>query len=159
MEKNVTVTVKTKLGSLVTIRGDEPQEFVDRVQAAAIAGFDTAVGAFEEIVTGASSAHALQTVVNAVGGTVISTTPTAPAPEPWAQEQGQFAPVAPPVAAYTPPPAGGSQKQCAHGLMTKREGQGPYGPYKAFMCPTPKGTPDQCKAIYLKSSDPDWQTF
>ena len=49
-EKNVTVTVKTKLGSLVTLRADEPQEFADRVDAAAAAGFNIAVAAYEGLI-------------------------------------------------------------------------------------------------------------
>lgn len=148
MEKNVTVTVKTKRGSLVTLRGDTPEEFVNKVAEAYNAGFGLAVESFEDFVL-STSADAVQTVVDTLGATVIQeTVVTQPA---------TFAPVAPPVAA--PVATGTATRQCAHGVMTKREGQGPYGPYKAFMCPTPKGTPDQCKAIYLKANDPEWQTF
>lgn len=149
MEKNVTVTVKTKLGSLVTLRGDTPEEFINRVAEADGLGFALAIQAFEDLVVNAP-VDVIQTVVDTLGATVISETPIPAAPA--------FQPVAPPVPT-TVAGAGTANRQCAHGVMTKREGQGPYGPYKAFMCPTPKGTPDQCKAIYLKSKDPEWLTF
>jgi hypothetical protein len=149
MEKNVTVTVKTKRGSLVTLRGDTPEEFVNKVTEAYNAGFGLAVESFEDFVL-STSVDAVQTVVDTLGATVIQET--------VATQPTTFAPIPPAVAA--PVATGGTAvRQCAHGVMTKREGQGPYGPYKAFMCPTPKGTPDQCKAIYLKANDPEWQTF
>jgi hypothetical protein len=143
MEKNITVTVKTKLGSLVTIRGDEPQEFVDRVMAASGAGFALAVSAFEELIN-EPKPDAVQVVVDTLGAEVI--------------QPPAFAPVTPPAPVHQAV-AQSTSRQCAHGVMTKRTGEGQWGPYKAYMCPTPKGTPDQCKAIYLKTSDPEWNTF
>ena len=143
MEKNITVTVKTKSGSLVTIRGDEPQEFADRVMEASNGSFALAVEAFEELIIGGGN-NAVQTVVDTLGGEVI------------AQPQG-FQPV-PPAAPVAAQPAQ-QGRVCAHGPMTKRQGTGPYGPYKAYYCPTPQGTPNQCKAIYLKANDPEWNSF
>lgn len=143
MEKNITVTVKTKLGSLVTIRGDEPQEFVDRVMDASGVGFALAVSAFEELIN-EPKYDAVQVVVDTLGAEVI--------------QPPAFAPVAPPVQQVAQP-AGQSTRSCAHGVMTKRTGEGQWGPYKAYYCPTPKGTPDQCKPVYVKASDPEWNTF
>lgn len=40
--------------------------------------------------------------------------------------------------------------QCAHGERTFREGDGPKGHWKAWFCPTPKGTPDQCSPEWVK---------
>lgn len=146
-EKNITVTVKTRSGSLVTIRGDEPEEFIARVQAAVAASFQDSVFAFEELVT---ESNAVATVINTLGGEVL------PPPVVPVSANAQFAPVAPPV---TTPVATQSGKSCAHGLMTKRAGEGQWGPYKAYYCPTPKGTPDQCKPIYIKATDPEWNSF
>lgn len=52
-----------------------------------------------------------------------------------------------------------SGRTCNHGTMTKREGASEKGPWKAYMCPTPKGTPDQCKAEFLKRGTPEWNNF
>lgn len=50
-------------------------------------------------------------------------------------------------------------KKCQHGVMTKRNGAGAKGPWKAYMCPSPKGTPDQCEPIWVRRNDPDWNSF
>lgn len=50
-------------------------------------------------------------------------------------------------------------KKCQHGVMTKRTGAGAKGPWKAYMCPSPKGTPDQCEPIWVRRNDPDWNSF
>lgn len=50
-------------------------------------------------------------------------------------------------------------RNCKHGPMTKRQGTSAKGPWKAYMCPTPKGTPDQCEATFLKRNEPEWSTF
>lgn len=147
-EKNITVTVKTKNGSLVTVRGDEPEEFIERAQRAVALSMNDFVFALEELVT---ERDAVSTVLTAVGGEVINTQPVVPV-----SPNAAFAPVTPPVVAPTFAQAG---RSCAHGAMTKRTGEGQWGPYKAYYCPTPKGTPDQCKPIYLKATDPEWNSF
>jgi hypothetical protein len=66
-------------------------------------------------------------------------------------------PVAPPQT-LTPStaPVG---RNCKHGPMTKRSGSSAKGPWKGYMCPTPKGTPDQCDPVFLKRNEPEWSTF
>jgi len=66
-------------------------------------------------------------------------------------------PVAPPQT-FTPStaPVG---RNCKHGPMTKRSGSSAKGPWKGYMCPTPKGTPDQCEPVFLKRNDPEWSSF
>jgi hypothetical protein len=63
----------------------------------------------------------------------------------------------------TPPGYGNaaapSGRECKHGPMTKREGAGAKGPWKGFMCPTPKGTPDQCEPVFVKRGTPEWNNF
>lgn len=61
----------------------------------------------------------------------------------------------------TPPGAPIAPKgmECKHGPMTKREGASAKGPWKAYMCPTPKGTPDQCEANFLRRGTPEWNNF
>lgn len=43
-----------------------------------------------------------------------------------------------------------ADKECKHGGMTLRSGTGAKGPWKAWMCPAPKGTPDQCEPIWIR---------
>ena len=156
MESNYVVNVKTKVGTIITVRGTDATEFENNINALIGNGVNNSIAAMEELFLGTqpsqSSTARINTVVDALGGTVISETPI-----PVAAPTAPFAPVAPPsVAGVT---AGSASRTCIHGVMTKREGVGPYGPYKAYMCPTAKGTPDQCKAIYLKANDPDYATF
>lgn len=97
------------------------------------------------------------------GGQVYSTptpsvqsTPTAP-PVSMEQANANIAAAFPGstvVATHAP-----TGKVCAHGEMTKRSGAGPKGPWKAFMCPTPKGTPDQCEPVWVRRNEPEWSTF
>lgn len=54
---------------------------------------------------------------------------------------------------------GPSGKTCKHGVMSQRTGSGAKGPWKAYMCPSPKGTPDQCEPVWLRRNDPDWNSF
>ena len=54
---------------------------------------------------------------------------------------------------------GPTSKSCSHGVMTKRTGAGAKGPWKAYMCPSPKGTPDQCEPVWVRRNDADWNSF
>lgn len=65
-------------------------------------------------------------------------------------------PVAPAVSTPSTAPVG---RSCKHGPMTKRSGNSAKGPWKGYMCPTPKGTPDQCDPVFLKRNEPEWSTF
>jgi hypothetical protein len=136
-EKNVTVTVKTKLGSLVTLRADEPQEFADRVDAAASAGFGFAVTAFEGLINeNAATPAAIDEIAKALGATVIA----APAP---------LVPVPPSGDVFSP--------TCKHGVKKHKAGQGAKGPWQAWMCPSPKGTADQCQPQWIRQGEPGWK--
>ena len=54
---------------------------------------------------------------------------------------------------------GPEAKKCHHGVMTKRQGSGAKGPWKGYMCPSPKGTPDQCEPVFIRRNDAEWNTF
>ena len=156
MESNYVVNVKTKVGTIITVRGTDATEFEANINALIGNGINNSIAAMEELFLGMQPSQpsntGVNTVVAALGGTVISETPI-----PVTAPTAGFAPVAPPSGVGAP--LGTASRSCIHGEMTKREGEGPYGHYKAFMCPTPKGTPDQCKAIYLKKTEPDYATF
>jgi hypothetical protein len=67
-------------------------------------------------------------------------------------------PVQQPPQTFTPSTAP-TGKTCKHGEMSRRTGAGAKGPWKAFMCPSPKGTPDQCEPIWVRRNEPEWSTF
>ncbi len=50
-------------------------------------------------------------------------------------------------------------RACKHGSMQTRTGTGAKGPWKAYMCPSPKGTPDQCEPQWIRRNDPEWSSF
>lgn len=54
---------------------------------------------------------------------------------------------------------GPEAKRCSHGIMTKRQGSGAKGPWKGYMCPSPKGTPDQCTPVFLRRNEAEWESF
>ena len=64
-----------------------------------------------------------------------------------------------PVAPVSTPSTAPVGRNCKHGPMTKRSGNSAKGPWKGYMCPTPKGTPDQCDPVFLKRNEPEWSTF
>lgn len=70
-----------------------------------------------------------------------STTPSASAAQPVS---------APPAGATAPP--SGETRSCKHGAMTYKSGVAKASgkPWQAFMCPTPKGAPDQCEAQWIR---------
>lgn len=82
--------------------------------------------------------------------TVIEDTP-APAGIP---QQQTFAPVPPPsVAPATAVPV------CHHGTKTAKKGNGAKGEWRAWMCPAPKGTADQCSPAWVTKGTADWINF
>jgi len=83
--------------------------------------------------------------------TVVNTSVPASTPAPATPS---FAPPA-----VTPSFTSTSSPQCQHGPRTARSGTSAKGPWKAWMCPTPKGTPDQCEAIWVKRGTPEWNAF
>jgi hypothetical protein len=84
----------------------------------------------EALLAGVSAAAPITQGVTAHGD-------PAPAPE-WA------------TAPAAPAGATSAAKACMHGPMTFREGVSAKGPWKAWFCPTPKGTPGQCKAEFIR---------
>lgn len=62
----------------------------------------------------------------------------------------QQSPSAPPAAAQQAP--GGETRQCSHGQMQFKSGfsQKSGKAWSAWFCPTPKNTPGQCEAIFLR---------
>ena len=56
-----------------------------------------------------------------------------------------------PVAAPAPAPApAGAAPSCKHGPMNYRTGVGERGPWRAWMCPSPKGAVDKCETSWIR---------
>jgi hypothetical protein len=149
-EKNYVVNVKTTKGTIVTARGDTAEELIANINALISNGAHESIIDLELMLTGTPqvsppSNGAIDTVVNALGGTVVNE-------QAWAGEQKGFAPVPPPTALS----AGG--RVCGHGPMIARKGNGAKGEWKGYFCPTPKDTPGQCTPQWLTKKDPEWNT-
>jgi hypothetical protein len=136
------LTVKV-LGELRTIQGDTYEEFVEE-RDKALAGIQGDVE-FVNLVRAASNAAPLVT-----GGDTIAPAPVA-APAPSASWDA-------PAAIPTTFGAAATQ-MCDHGPMTARTGVGAKGPWRGWFCPTPKGTPGQCKAQFVNRGTAEWNNF
>jgi hypothetical protein len=64
------------------------------------------------------------------------------------------APAAPPQQFAQP-----TQPICAHGVRKAVSGVGNKGEWRAYMCPTPKGTPGQCDPQWVQKNSPEWNAF
>jgi len=149
-EKNYVVNIKTKAGTIVTARGDTADELVNNINGLIAVGANDAIATLEELLTGVPTPRVLATdpvalVQAAFGGEVVTEVPS-------------FAPKAPPASAI-PASAGGGEKNCLHGGMVKRSGVSAKGEWRAFFCATPKGTPDQCSAVFTNRGTPEWNSF
>lgn len=143
-EAPISINLKTKSGTQLTLRANTPDEFTALTsQVFAIA---EAIEEVEKAVhsTGFSAPAATPMnpavgyLANELGGTVISEQFTAPAPA----------------------AAGGGQRMCPHGTMTRIYGMtGKFGAYKGHFCPAQKGDPTKCATQYVKANTPEFASF
>lgn len=134
------LTVKI-LGELRTIQGDTYEEFVAE-RDRALEGIQGDVE-FVNLVRAAANAAPL-----VAGGETVPSAPVAAAPAAW------DAPAAPPTTF-----GAAATQMCDHGPMTARTGVGAKGPWRGWFCPTPKGTPGQCKAQFVNRGTAEWNNF
>ena len=147
-EKNYVINVKTKAGTIFTVRADSATELNNNVQDVIDNATNHYVVALEELLLDSpATANPIALVEQTLGATVISETPIEPAPA--------FAPKPPPVA----PPTTVGDKTCVHGVMIRRTGESAKGEWRAFFCPTPKGTANQCQAEFAKRGTAEWNSF
>lgn len=149
-EKNYVINVKSKVGTIITVRADSAEELATNIGGLIANGINDHVDALEELFLGTTAPSAVDMVTKSLGATVISQTPVAP-PQ-------TFAPVPPPAATPTATPVAGV-RMCNHGPMTPRKGNGAKGEWKGYFCPTPKGTPDQCAVQWVTKKDPEWNSI
>lgn len=138
-EAPISITVKSKAGSLVTVRAATAEE-LDQTVALALASLSSAT-------------QELETAIAAIA--TIAGTNTAVPPQPA---------IAAVAAAFnateviTTPGAGA--RQCPHGTMTRIHGlTGKFGPYKGHFCPAKQGDPTKCTTVYVKAGSPEFASF
>lgn len=128
------VSMKTRVGTILTIRADDFDSFSKNISDAVAGNIHLIVGALEDTV---HEQDPTKYVANALGATVIE--------EP-AIGSG---PIAPPTNNVLAP-------TCQHGVKKHKRGNGAKGPWQAWMCPSAKGTPDQCIPQWIKRGDVGW---
>ena len=135
-EWKLQVSYKTPAGDMINIRAQTADEL--SVLLEGIGDYSAQVAAVQRLVVGAYNAAPL--------GTASSTPSTAPSGF-SAPSQGQGPSFTPPPSAITP--TGQASPTCTHGARIFRSGTSKTTgkPYAFWACPTPQGTPDQCKPV------------
>lgn len=132
-ESTFVVNVKTKNGTIITVRGDDYAKLQQNITDAVVGNINNLVGSLEEIFVDVASAN-LQYAAAALGATEV--TP---------QVKVAQGPVAPPTAGATPPPVAPT---CKHGAMVYRIAQkGPRVGKGFWGCPAPMNAPDKCAIV------------
>lgn len=123
------VSIKTPVGDLINIRANTADEL--SVLLEGISDFSTQIAATQKMVSGAYNASPLGTTGSTVESQPAPTYSTAPTPQASATAGGMSTPT------------------CIHGGRIFRSGTSKTTgkPYAFWACPTPQGTPDQCKPV------------
>lgn len=142
---------KTPAGTLINVYANTPDQFDGIIDF--LATRIDRVASIESVLSGASNV-----------GQQIPVTPVVQAPPaPPAQTWAPVDPGPPPAVAWGPPTpapqAYGAAPACAHGPRVAKSGQSAKGPWRAWMCNTPKGTPGQCEPVWVKQGTPEWNGF
>ena len=132
------VSMKSPNGDLINVRANSADEL--SVLLEGIGDYSTQIAAVSKKVAGAYTLSPLS-MPNSTTDTAQfgSSTPT-PAGNPF----GGAAPQTPPPASAQP-----TTPTCVHGARIFRQGVSKTTgkPYAFWACPTPQGTPDQCKPV------------
>lgn len=135
-EWKLQVSYKTPAGDMINIRANTADEL--SVLLEGIGDYSHQVAAVQKLIVGAYTVAPL--------GTTSSTQGTAPSTS-YAPTQAQAPTIAAPPSAITP--SGTASPTCIHGARIFRQGVSKTSgkPYAFWACPTPQGTPDQCKPV------------
>ena len=137
-EWKLQVSMKSPNGDLINVRANSADEL--SVLLEGIGDYSTQIAAVSKKVAGAYTVLPLSTS-NSTAGTTPSgfSTPI--------QADNPFGGAAP----QTQPPSSGhpTTPTCVHGARIFRQGMSKTTgkPYAFWACPTPQGTPDQCKPV------------
>jgi hypothetical protein len=135
-EWKLQVSYKTPSGDMINVRAQTADEL--SVLLEGVGDYSVQIAAVQRLVAGAYNAAPL--------GTAPSTPSTAPSGY-SAPSQGQGPSPSSPPSAITP--TGQASPTCVHGARIFRSGTSKTTgkPYAFWACPTPQGTPDQCKPV------------
>lgn len=130
------VSYKTPAGDMINVRAHTADEL--SVLLEGIGDYSAQVASVQRLIVGAYNAAPLGTA-----GSTAGTTPS----QFSAPIQQAAASVGAPPSAVTP--AGTASPTCIHGARIFRQGVSKTSgkPYAFWACPTPQGTPDQCKPV------------
>lgn len=144
-EAPISINLKTKSGTQLTLRANNADEFTSLTAA-----IYPIVEAIEEV----------EKAVHSTGFSAPAATPVDPAVGYLAQSMGATVVEQSWNSAPAPAPIGGGQRMCPHGAMTRIHGlSGKFGPYKGHFCPAQKGDPSKCATQYVKATSPEYATF
>jgi hypothetical protein len=128
-ESTFVVNVKTKNGTIITVRGDDYAKLQQNITDAVVGNIDNVVGSLEELFANSAQAN-IQYATAALGATQVTVA------------QG---PVAPPSQSAQPSPVAPT---CKHGSMVYRVAQkGPRAGKGFWGCTAPMNAPDKCAII------------
>jgi hypothetical protein len=144
-EKTYVINIKTKAGTIFTVRADSAKELDENIKDVIDNDIAGSITGLESIITSTPVTDAVSILQDTLGATVINEAPVA-----------GFAPVPPP---QTNTASQVGTRTCNHGSMIGRKGTGAKGEWKGLFCPTPKGTSDQCQPIWLKRTDTEWASI
>lgn len=124
--------ITVKIGdSLRTVQADTHEEFVEQLELA----HESLQACYDLIVAARAVGHVAE-----------------PAP---VQATATAAPATEAPSAFT----NASVPQCQHGAKTAKTGSSAKGPWRAWMCPAPKGDPSQCAPDWVRRGSPEWNSF
>jgi hypothetical protein len=140
-EENWRIQASYKFGehqqNLLNVRGENAVELEAHALSLTQGTTVQSLGELGALLQAAQTVASVPTPPQAQGGQGY--VPQMPTPVP-VQHQPGYQPSATPQA---PPP-------CPHGPWQWKTGVGAKGPWKAWMCPAPKGTPGQCEPKWIR---------
>ncbi len=130
------VSYKTPAGDMINVRAHTADEL--SVLLEGIGDYSAQVASVQRLIVGAYNVAPLGTTGSTAGTTPLQSS---------APIQQAAASVGAPPSAVTP--AGTASPTCIHGARIFRQGVSKTSgkPYAFWACPTPQGTPDQCKPV------------
>lgn len=139
------VNFKSPGGTLINVYASDPDRF-DQVLEFLVSR-TAAIASAESLLNGAS---------NVAQALPLSPQQPVQPEQPPVQQWGT--PATPPQtggwgAPTAPPQASGPVPTCVHGERKAVKGNGKTGEWRAYMCPTAKGTPGQCEPIWIDKKD------
>lgn len=130
------VSYKTPAGDMINVRANTADEL--SVLLEGVGDYSSQIASVQRLVVGAYNVAPLGTSGSTQGTTQLQSS---------APIQRAAASVGAPPSAVTP--AGTASPTCIHGARIFRQGVSKTTgkPYAFWACPTPQGTPDQCKPV------------